>query len=121
MDGMHENLAGRTKRFALSVIELYSTLPRTTAAQVLGRQVLRSATSVGAHYREGHRARSTAEFVSKLEGGLQELEETRYWFELLGESGIVPPLVMAPLQDEAEQLTAILVACVKKAKKGKYE
>ena len=66
----------RTKRFALRVIRLYIALPKSTEAQVLGKQVLRSGTSVGAHYREAHRARSTAEFVTKLEGGLQELEET---------------------------------------------
>jgi four helix bundle protein len=80
------DLQVRTKAFALRVVRLYCALPKTTEAQVLGKQVLRSGTSIGAHYREAMRARSPAEFVSKIEGGLQELEETSYWLELLIES-----------------------------------
>ena len=83
------DLKTRTKDFALEIIRLYATLPRRTEAQVLGRQVLRSGTSVGAHYREAQRAKSNADFISKIEGGLQELEETQYWLELLGESRLV--------------------------------
>src|SRR4030067_1356104 len=81
-----QDLRERTKRFALEIIKMYSSLPKTTEAQILGKQVLRSGTSVGAHYREGIRARSNAEFISKIEGALQELEETGYWLELLLES-----------------------------------
>ena len=77
MSGEHD-LKMRTKDFALRVIRLYSSLPKTTEAQVMGKQVLRSGTSVGAHYREATRARSPAEFTSKVEGGLQELEETSH-------------------------------------------
>lgn len=106
----------RTKEFALQVIRLYSALPKSTEAQVIGKQLLRSGTSVGAHYREGIRARSDAEFISKLEGGLQELEESCYWMELLVEAGIVPESKLAELMDEANQLTAILITCVKKIK-----
>src|SRR5687767_4339111 len=73
------DLRTRTKQFALRIIRLYVALPRTDVAQTLGKQLIKAGTSVGAHYREGSRARSTAEFVSKLEGGLQELEETAYW------------------------------------------
>ncbi|HXG12156.1 MAG TPA: four helix bundle protein [Gemmataceae bacterium] len=80
----------RTRQFAIRVIRLFSALPNTTEAQVLGKQLLRSGTSVGAHYREAMRSRSNAEFISKLEGGLQELEETAYWLELLGDTGIFP-------------------------------
>ena len=65
---------------------MYSALPRKAEAQVIGKQMLRSGTSVGAHYREGIRSRSNAEFISKLEGGLQELEETIYWMELIVET-----------------------------------
>jgi four helix bundle protein len=83
---------------------------------VIGKQVLKSGTSVGAHYREATRARSTAEFISKIEGGLQELDETTYWMELLAESSIVPPARLAELQREAEELIAIFVACAKNAK-----
>jgi four helix bundle protein len=111
-----EDLKTRTKRFALEIIRLYATLPKNTEAQVLGKQLLRSGTSVGAHYRESIRGRSNAEVVSKLEGGLQELEETRYWLELLSESGIVLPERLSSLAQEADELTAILVTCVKKVK-----
>jgi four helix bundle protein len=110
------DLRTRTKQFALRILRLYVALPNTNVAQVLGKQLLRSGTSIGAHYREGCRARSTAEFVSKLEGGLQELEETAYWLELLGEGEVVPADKLRSLQPETDELTAIFVACVKKAK-----
>ena len=113
---MSEDLKTRTKRFALRVIRLYGALPKSTEAQVLGKQMLRSGTSVGAHYREGVRARSTAEFISKLEGGMQELEETSYWFELILESGIVTEHRMDDLMNEANELMAILTTIVKKTK-----
>jgi four helix bundle protein len=73
-----QNLRNRTKGFALRVINLYVVLPKSLEAQVLGKQVLRSGTSVGAHYHEASRAKSDADFISKIEGGLQELEETVY-------------------------------------------
>ena len=110
------DLRKRTKDFALRVIHLYGSLPKKTEAQVMGKQVLRSGTSVGAHYREATRARSPAEFISKMEGGLQELEETCYWFELLVESDVVPEARLADLRKEAEELTAIFVSSVKTAK-----
>jgi four helix bundle protein len=90
MSDQRHDLRTRTKQFALRIIRLFGALPDTVVAQVLGKQVLRSGTSVGAHYREGHRARSTAEFVSKLEVGLQELDETSYWLELLVEGKSFP-------------------------------
>jgi len=104
----------RTKQYALQIIRLYEKLPRQTVAQVLGRQVLRSGTSVGANFREAHRARSTAEFVSKLGDCLKELEETAYWLELLVDAGVVLQPQAAPCQDETNQLTAILTSIVKK-------
>ena len=110
------DLRVRTKAFALRIIRLYEALPKTTVAQVLGKQVLRSGTSVGAHYREATRARSTAEFISKIEGGLQELEETVYWLELLVESGIVPEARLVDLCAEADELIAIFVTSAKTAK-----
>ncbi len=97
------DLKVRTRNFALRVIKMYSVLPKSTVAQVLGKQVLRSATSVGAHYREGPRARSTAEFISKLEGGMQELEESMYWFELIIESGLFDEHKMHDLLTEADR------------------
>jgi four helix bundle protein len=84
-----ENLRERTKQFALRVIRLYSALPQRGATFVLGNQVLKSGTSVGAHYREAQRAKSNADFISKIEGALKELDETTYWLELLGDSGLV--------------------------------
>ena len=113
------DLSARTKDFALRIIRLYESLPKSTAAQVLGRQVLRSGTSVGAHYREASRGRSTAEFISKLEVGLQELEETSYWLELLVDGGFVPKSRLADLLDEANQLNAMLTASAKTIKSKK--
>lgn len=72
------DLRSRTKKFALRIVRLYSALPETTVAQILGKQMLRSGTSVGAHYHEAYRSPYDAEFISKIEGGLQELEETIY-------------------------------------------
>ena len=111
-----DDLRGRTKAFALRIIALYNNLPRSGSARVLAHQVLRSGTSVGANFREAHRARSDAEFVSKLGDSLKELEETSYWLELLGESGAVKVTKLAALLDETSQLTAILTAIVKKVR-----
>src|SRR5262249_40995927 len=113
------DLRARTKAFALRIVRLSSALPRTAEAQVLGKQVLRGGTAVGAHWREADGARSTAEFISKLECGLQERDETCYWFELLVESDIVPQERVADLIDEENQLTAILATSVKNAKRRK--
>ncbi|ABU56530.1 four helix bundle protein [Roseiflexus castenholzii] len=109
----------RTKAFALRIIRLYSALPQKTEAQVLGKQVLRSGTSVGAQLREGKRSRSDVEMISKTESALQELEETAYWLELLAESGIVKAELLADLQRETDELTAILVTSVKTLKSRK--
>jgi four helix bundle protein len=106
----------RTKAFALRIIWLYTALPKSIEAQVIGKQVLRSGTSVGAHVREGKRSRSDAELVSKIEGGLQELEETVYWLELLVDSGIVKAEHMAELLKEADELISILVSSAKTVK-----
>ncbi len=96
------DLRHRTKAYALRIIRLYSSLPRKTEARVLGKQLLQSGTSVGAHYREAKRAGSTAEFVSKIEGGIQELEETVYWLELLADAGIVKASLLEDLFRESE-------------------
>lgn len=77
------DLRERTKEFALRTIRMFSTLPKTTEAQILCKQVLRSGTSVGANYREAYRGRSKAEFIAKCGDSLRELEETAYWLELL--------------------------------------
>ena len=112
-------LKERTKRFALQIIQLYSGLPKTTQAQVLGKQMLRSGTSVGAHYRESIRSRSNAELISKLEVALQELEETMYWIELIQDSININEKDSKRLYSEANELIAILTTCVKKVKSNK--
>jgi four helix bundle protein len=109
-------LKARTKAFALRVVRLYGTLPGTTEAQVLGKQLLQSGTSVGAHFREASRARSDAEFFSKIDVALAELEETTYWLELLAGSEIVASARLIELRSEADELIAILVTCSKNAK-----
>jgi four helix bundle protein len=107
----------RTKAFAPRVIKIYSKLPKSdTVAQVLGKQVLRSGTSVGANYREASRGRSKAEFISKIGDCLKEIEETEYWPELLVDSGVVSATQMADLLDENRQLNAILTTIAKRAK-----
>jgi four helix bundle protein len=113
---MKGDLRVRTKQFALAIISFYSTLPRRKEAQVIGDQLLRSGTSVGAHFREAQRAKSVADFISKMEGGLQELDETAYWLELLKESGLNISKQLDILQSEANQLIAIFVTIVKKTK-----
>ena len=111
------DLKSRTKQFALRVIRMYGAIPKTEVGRIIGRQLLRSATSVGAHYRESIRARSNAEFISKLEVGMQELEESSYWMELLIEGDLIPEKKLASLLQEADELMAILVTMVKKVKK----
>ena len=76
---MEADLKHRTKQFALRIIRLYSALPRRAVGGVVGLQLLRSGTSIGAQYREAQRAKSDADFISKIEGALQELDETQYW------------------------------------------
>jgi len=117
MSDKPQDLKLRTKAFALRVIRMYSNLPKgDVVAQVLGKQVLRSGTSVGANYREASRGRSKAEFSSKVGDSLREIEETEYWLELLVESGCVGSGRMAELLDETRQLIAILTTISKKAK-----
>ena len=111
-----QDLKKRTREFALRIIRLFAALPGSVEAQVLGKQVLRSGTSVGAQYRESVRAKSDADFVSKIEGALQELEETQYWLELIGDAEIISVQRLTPLIQEAEELTAIFVSMVKAVK-----
>ena len=111
------DLPMRTKQFARRIIRLYCALPKgNMAAQILGKQVLRSGTSVGANYREAYRARSKAEFISKIGDTLKEADETLYWLELLLEESILPPKRLQPLTAEANELVAIFTAISKKSK-----
>jgi four helix bundle protein len=110
------DLKTRTQDFALRIIHLYSALPRTTVSRTLGNQALRAGTSIGAHYREATRSRSNAEFISKIELGIQELDETIYWLELIVRAEIFPAQKLSPLISEANELIAIMTACAKNAK-----
>ena len=100
-------------RFGVRVIRLCQTLGDLGAAGVINRQLIRSGTSVGAQYREACRARSSAEFVSKVQSALQELDESMYWMELLIEAEIVERGKLKPLLMEADELAAIFVASVR--------
>ena len=111
-----QDLRTRTSDFALRIIRLYVSLPKTTEAQVIGKQFLRSGTSIGAHYREGYRAKSDADIVNKFETALQELDETDYWLDLLIKANIVPAQKVESLIKETNELIAIFVTIVKKVK-----
>jgi four helix bundle protein len=116
MASAEDNLRERTKQFGLRVVRMFSRLPKTTEAEVLGKQILRSGTSVGANYREAYRARSRPEFIAKCGDSLRELEETSYWVELLLEAGIVSPEKLAALGQECDELIAIFVTIVRRSK-----
>jgi four helix bundle protein len=112
-----EELKARTKSFALRVIKLVDAMPRSLAAQVIGRQLLRSATSMGANYRAACRAQSHADFAAKLSVVVGEADETVYWLELR-ESSLLKPERLAKILKEANELVAIAVASRKTAKAG---
>jgi len=109
----------RTKQYALRIVKLFTSLPRTAEAQIIGKQVLRSGTSVGAQYREACRSRSNSEFVSKMQSSLQELDETPYWLELLVDGKIVKAEKLVDLRNETEELIAIFVTSVKTVRSRK--
>jgi len=112
-----EDLKRRTKQFALRVIRLVEALPRTRTAQVIGNQLLRSATSVAANYRAACRARSQADFVHKLGIVEEEADESLFWLEMVVETELMPAARVEDLIKEADELTAIFVASRKTAKK----
>lgn len=113
----NDELKLRTKKFALRVIKMTETLPRNSAAYVLGRQLIRSATSVAANYRAACRAKSRPDFISKMGTVEEEADESGLWLELLGESEIVPASRLRELRDEAGALTAIAVASIRTARR----
>jgi four helix bundle protein len=112
-------LKERTKSFALKVIKAVEMLPKGKTADILGNQLLRAGTSVGANYRAACRAKSTADFISKMGIVEEEADETIYWMELLIEAGFVHKDDLIPLLDEANQILAITVSSIKTARKGK--
>lgn len=108
-----DELKKRTKAFALRAIQVVGALPRKTSAEVLGKQLLRSATSVGANYRSACRGRSEAEFIAKLGIVIEEADESEYWMELIGESGLMKKPRVEPLCQAASELVAIFTASVR--------
>jgi len=113
---MEKDLEQRTKRFALAVLEFASSLPRNRAADVLVKQLLRSATSMGANYREANRGVSRADFANKIGTVQKEAAETQYWIELLMESGISKTESAADLHKESTELLSIFVSIGKRLK-----
>ena len=113
-----KELKDRTRKFALKVIKLVSSLPETLAAQVVGRQLVKSGTSVGANYRSACRAKSAADFISKMGIVEEEADETLYWIELLLEDKIVKESLLESLMKEADEIIAITVSSIKTARKN---
>ncbi len=111
-----EDLRDRLKKYALRIIRLYESLPKHGAVHIITHQLLRSGTSPGAQYREASRAKSDADFISKMEGALQELDESGYWLELLIKGNFVKETKLNPLCEETNELTAIFVTIVIKTK-----
>ena len=113
-------LKERTTDYARRIIRLYRSLPKDIVPQTLGKQLLRSGTSVGANFREAIRGRSTPEFIAKVGDSLRELDESAYWLELLAEEPGLPASRFAPLREETDELIAIFVTVLLNAKKEKH-
>jgi four helix bundle protein len=117
MQNEEKDLAPRTKMFARRIIRLYVALPKANVvAQVLGKQVLRSGTSVGANYCEANRARSKAEFISKIGDCLKEADETLYWLELLSDENVIASSRLRLIVKEADEIVAIFTTISKRAR-----
>ena len=112
-----DELRARTKSFALRVVKVYRSLPRTADAQVMGKQLLRCGTSVAANYRASCRARSRAEFAARIGVVVEEADETGFWLEMLADAGIVRTALLKDLLQEAKELTAIFTATQQSVRK----
>ena len=117
--GQANTLKERTKEFALGVLTLFRSLPRTMEARVIGTQLLRSSTSVAANYRAACRARSRPEFISKMGLVVEEADESLFWLELLSDGRVVPTELTKNVIKEANQLVAIFVASRRTASREK--
>jgi four helix bundle protein len=114
-----EQLRARTKQFAIRIVTLFKSLPKTDEARIIGKQVMRSGTSVAANYRSTGRARSRADFVSKMGVVVEEADETVFWLELLVDTGVVRKARMESLLAEANELLAIFAASHCTARQGR--
>jgi len=108
------SLTDRTRDFALRIIQLCAALPSNRTGDVIARQLLKAGTSPGAHFREGLRARSKAEYVAKMNGGLMELEETVYWLEIAEGADLIRPQQLEAIKRETDELIAIFVSLINK-------
>jgi four helix bundle protein len=114
----HQDLQIRTKQFALEVIKFSEGLPKDDTSRILGRQLLRSGTSVGANYRAACRSKSKPAFISKMGDVLEEADESGYWLELLVDARKVGLQTAAPLLGEAKELVAIAISSINTAKRN---
>lgn len=121
MNKSNQDLRNRLKEYSLRIIRLYETLPKHGAVHVISHQLLRSGTSPGAHYREACRGKSDADFISKIEGALQELDESDYWLELLIGGDFVAENKLKPLCLETQELISIFVTIVVNTKAKKIK
>lgn len=113
-----QEMVKRTREYAVRIIRLVSSLPHGKIGDILGRQVLKSGTSIGANYREAIRASSRRHFITTLEIVQREAEETQYWLELLVDAEVVPPTRLKPLLEETAELQAIVTASIRTAKRA---
>ena len=114
-----EELKNRTKQFALMIIKLVEDLPSTKAGQTIGNQLIRSGTSVAANYRAACRARSNADFISKITIVEEECDETLFWLELIAEANLLKKEKLNSMLVEGDELTAIFTASGKTARQNK--
>lgn len=114
-----DNLRLRLKTYGLRILKLYDSLPKHGSVHIITHQLVRSGTSPGAQYREACRAKSNADFISKVEGAIQELDESDYWLEMLADGGYVPRERLSALIAETGELIAIFVTMVNKVKSRK--
>ena len=115
---VRDQLRNRTKHFAIRIIRMVDALPRRRSAEVIGKQLLRSATSVGANHRSARRARSPAEFCAKMGIVEEETDESQYWLELIAEGELMTEKRLAGLLDEINQIVAMVVASIRTARRG---
>jgi four helix bundle protein len=115
----HAEFKKRTKSFAIKAIRLVESLPETTAGRIIGRQLIRSGTSVGANYRAACRARSTAEFIAKMGIVEEECDETLYWMEIISETGLIEKDRLNELVGEANEILSMVVSSIKTARSNR--
>jgi four helix bundle protein len=119
MNAKHNDLKDRTKKFALRIIRLVEALPKGRATDVIGKQLLRSGTSVGSNYRAACRAKSPADFISKMGTVEEEADESIFWMELLIDSKLVSKERLFDLMKEADEIVSIIVSSIKTARRKK--